>query len=111
MILIANNDVSCNLIIIQSFNHHEDASLALWALFNLEDRFADGDGFAGAGRTVDDVGHRTRRRLQDPLHRRFLARVQLPVEEESRPGAAFRGRLCKRARGCKGRRKKRKLES
>ena len=31
MILIANN-VSCNLIIIQSFNHHEDASLALWAL-------------------------------------------------------------------------------
>ena len=33
MILIANNDVSCNIIIIQSFNHHEDASLALWALF------------------------------------------------------------------------------
>ena len=32
MILIANNDVSCNHIIIQSFNHHEDASLALWAL-------------------------------------------------------------------------------
>ena len=33
MILIANNDVSCNHIIIQSFHHHEDASLALWALF------------------------------------------------------------------------------
>ena len=32
MILIANNDVSCNHIIIQSFHHHEDASLALWAL-------------------------------------------------------------------------------
>jgi len=26
--------ISCNHIIIQSFNHHEDASLALWALFN-----------------------------------------------------------------------------
>ena len=25
--------ISCNHIIIQSFNHHEDASLALWALF------------------------------------------------------------------------------
>ena len=35
MILIANNDVSCNFIIIQSFHHHEDASLALWALFPL----------------------------------------------------------------------------
>ena len=34
MILIANNDVSCYLIIIQSFNHH-DASLALWALFRF----------------------------------------------------------------------------
>ena len=33
MILIANNDVSCNLIIIQSFQHHEDASFAVWALF------------------------------------------------------------------------------
>ncbi len=33
MILMANNDVSCNHIIIQSFHHHEDASLALWALF------------------------------------------------------------------------------
>ena len=33
MILIANNDVSCNLIIIQSLHHHEDASLAVWALF------------------------------------------------------------------------------
>ena len=33
MILIANNHVSCNHIIIQSFHHHEDASLALWALF------------------------------------------------------------------------------
>ena len=32
MILIANNNVSCNHIIIQSFHHHEDASLALWAL-------------------------------------------------------------------------------
>ena len=32
MILIADNDVSCNHIIIQSFHHHEDASLALWAL-------------------------------------------------------------------------------
>ena len=32
MILIANNDVSCNHIIIKSFHHHEDASLALWAL-------------------------------------------------------------------------------
>ena len=32
MILIANNDVSWNHIIIQSFHHHEDASLALWAL-------------------------------------------------------------------------------
>ncbi len=32
MILIANNDVSCNHIIIQSFNHHEGASLPLWAL-------------------------------------------------------------------------------
>ena len=29
MILIANNVVSCNQIIIQSFHHHEDASLAL----------------------------------------------------------------------------------
>ena len=36
MILIANNDVSCNLIIIQSFHHHEDASLALWALFIIK---------------------------------------------------------------------------
>ena len=38
MIWIANNDVSCNLIIIQSYNHFiiiEDASLALWALFHL----------------------------------------------------------------------------
>ena len=35
MIFIANNDVSCNHIIIQSFNHHEDASLALWALLNV----------------------------------------------------------------------------
>ena len=35
MILIANNDVSCNHIILQSFHHHEDASLALWALFIL----------------------------------------------------------------------------
>ena len=34
MILITNNDISCNLIIIQSFHHHEDASLALWALLN-----------------------------------------------------------------------------
>ncbi len=34
MILIANNDVSCNLIILQSFHHHEDASLAVWALFS-----------------------------------------------------------------------------
>ena len=25
--------ISCNHIIIQSFHHHEDASLALWALF------------------------------------------------------------------------------
>ena len=33
MILIANNEVSCNRIIIQSFHHHEDASLALWALY------------------------------------------------------------------------------
>ena len=33
MILIANNDASCNHIIIQSFHYHEDASLALWALF------------------------------------------------------------------------------
>ncbi len=33
MILITNNDVSCNHIIIQSFHHHEDASLAVWALF------------------------------------------------------------------------------
>merc|ERR1712240_966519 len=33
MILIDNNDVSCNHIIIYSFHHHEDASLALWALF------------------------------------------------------------------------------
>ena len=32
MILIANNDVSCILMIIQSFHHHEDASLAVWAL-------------------------------------------------------------------------------
>ena len=31
MILIAN-DVSWNHIIIQSFHHHEDASLALWSL-------------------------------------------------------------------------------
>ena len=29
MIMIANNDVSCNQIIIQSFHHHEDASFAL----------------------------------------------------------------------------------
>ena len=36
MILIANNDVSCNLIIIQSFHHYEDASLAVWALFIAE---------------------------------------------------------------------------
>jgi len=36
MILIANNDVSCNHIIIQSFHHHEDASLALWALLKVE---------------------------------------------------------------------------
>ena len=34
MILIANNDVSCNHIIIQSFHHNEDASLALWALLD-----------------------------------------------------------------------------
>ena len=33
MILIANNDVSCNHIITQSFHQHEDALLALWALF------------------------------------------------------------------------------
>ena len=26
--------ISCNHIIIQSFHHHEDASLALWALFS-----------------------------------------------------------------------------
>ena len=32
MILIANNDVLCNHIIIQSFHHHEDALLALRAL-------------------------------------------------------------------------------
>ena len=34
MVLITINDVSCNQIIIQSFHHHEDASLALWALFH-----------------------------------------------------------------------------
>ena len=28
--------ISCNHIIIQSFHHHEDASLALWALFSWE---------------------------------------------------------------------------
>ena len=37
MILIANNDVSCYLIIIQSFHHHEDASLAVWALLFISE--------------------------------------------------------------------------
>ena len=36
MILIANNDVVCYHIIIQSCHHHEDASLALWALLERE---------------------------------------------------------------------------
>ena len=56
MILIANNDVSCNLIIIQSFNHHEDASLALWALFYismvLDSVIKSSDGSKVEGRIV-----------------------------------------------------------
>ena len=39
MILIENNDVSCNHTIIQSFPHHEDASLALWALLSPNMQF------------------------------------------------------------------------
>ena len=37
MVLITNNHVSCIHIIVQSF-HHEDAFLALWALFSLTTR-------------------------------------------------------------------------
>ena len=33
MMSLKDYDDSCNHIIIQSFHHHEDASLALWALF------------------------------------------------------------------------------
>ena len=34
MILIANNDISCDHITIQLFHHHEDTLLALLALFS-----------------------------------------------------------------------------
>ena len=34
MILVAGGDVYCNVIIMRSFHHNKDASLALWALFN-----------------------------------------------------------------------------
>ena len=45
MVLIANNHVSCNHIIIQSFHHHEDASLALMALLYV---ILDLSGFSAA---------------------------------------------------------------
>ena len=48
MILIANNDVSCNHIIIQTFHHHEDASSALWALFIPKPRDVDDGAKCGA---------------------------------------------------------------
>ena len=34
------DESQCNHVIIQSFHHHEDASLALWALFLQSTQFA-----------------------------------------------------------------------
>ena len=62
--------ISCNHIIIQSFNHHEDASLALWALFCLEIlKFLDFDKSVTDGWTNGPSYREARMHLTRPAHK------------------------------------------
>ena len=81
VILIANNDVSCNHIIIQSFHHHEDASLAVWALllqasYTLRLQFLKGSFLAKCFRNYNVVERHCNNRTFDLFNVFIISHTQ-----------------------------------